>query len=109
MSSSTGFNPPGQFHLWWRPGQPHEIHLVTDDPTFVDANHSRPGLWITWSCNPASANYHPAYFNRAARALAAKELPSPPLVPEHDRKLNRRERLIALFKRLGPQLGETIA
>jgi hypothetical protein len=95
MTSSTGFITPDGFHIWWRQNQPDEIHLVTSDPQFNSTDGQHPGMWVTFSCNPKSANYHPQNFNRSARALAANGKPAPDEVPEHDRRLNRRDRLIA--------------
>lgn len=95
MTSSTGFITPNGFHVWWRPNQPDEIHLVSSDPQFNSTDGSHPGIWVTFSCNPKSANYHPQNFNRCARALTANGKPAPAEVVEHDRRLNRRDRLIA--------------
>lgn len=94
MPASTGFYTD-PFHLWWRPSQPNEIHLVTSETIFNTNAGDHPGLWVTFSCNPKSANYHPQNFNRAARALKAKGLPHPAETPEHDRRLNHRAALIA--------------
>lgn len=97
MSSSTGFVTSDGFHVWWRPNQPHEIHLVSSDPLFSSADGDHPGLWVTFSCNPKSANYHPQNFNRAARALKGEGKPAPEEVPEHDRRLNLRSKWIATW------------
>lgn len=102
-SKSTGFINSDGFHLWWRDNQPDEIHLVSSSPVFHDSNGARPGLWITFSCNPKSANYHPQNYNRAARALAEQGCASPALVQEADRRLNARSRLIALWKQAHDQ------
>ena len=99
MSSSIGFHPEERFHVWWRPNQPHEIHLVSSDSVFNSPNEQRPGLWVTFSCNPKSANYHPQNFNRLARALEKNGLGHPPEVAEHDRRLNLRARWIALWNK----------
>lgn len=95
MTSSTGYITPSGFHVWWRPEQPHEIHLVSSDPEFNSPDGEHPGLWVTFSCNPKSANYHPQNYNRAARALHAKGKPAPTEVVEHDRRLNQRGKRIA--------------
>lgn len=94
-AASTGYITPEGFHVWWRPNQPHEIHLVSSDPKFNSADGQHPGLWVTFSCNPKSANYHPQNFNRLARALHNEGLDYPPEVPEHDRRLNQRSKWIA--------------
>lgn len=99
MSSSTGYYTDEPFHVWWRPNQPDEIHVVSSEGKFNSADGNRPGLWITFSCNPKSANYHPQNFNRCARALKAKGLPAPTEVEEHDRRLNMRDRHIAAWKK----------
>lgn len=99
MPASTGFVTDEGFHVWWRPNQPHEIHLVSSDPLFNSPDGQHPGLWTTASCNPKSANYHPQNFNRLARALKAKGCAHPPVVAEHDRRLNMRAKWIALWNK----------
>lgn len=99
----TGYVTPEGFHLWWRLNQPYEIHLVSSDPTFNSLDGQHPGLWVTFSANPGSANWHPQNFNRAARALAAQGLPYPPPTPEHDRRLSHRAKWVAVWKKsVGP-------
>ena len=96
-SKSTGFYSEDPGHIWWRPEQPTEIHVVFNDKIFTEADGTRPGLWFTASSKLKSANYSPKNFNRLARALKAKGLPAPAEVPEHDRRLTRRWKLIAKF------------
>jgi hypothetical protein len=98
MSSSTGYHTADGFHVWWRPNQPDEIHVVSSDPQFNSADGEHPGLWITFSCNPKSANYHPQNFNRTARSLKANGCEHPAEVEEHDRRLNMRSKFIAAWK-----------
>lgn len=101
-SVSVGFITPQGFHVWWRPNQPSEIHLVTSDPMFNSADGEHPGLWTTYSSKPKSANYHPQNFNRCARALAAHGCEAPDEVPEHDRRLNQRGKWIAEWNKDHP-------
>jgi hypothetical protein len=100
MSTSVDEFPTG-FRVWWNPKQPDEIHLVTNDPMFHDGDGEHLGLWVTFSSKPNSANYHPVNYNRCVRALTAKNeaggKPCPVVVPEHDRRLKSRNRLIALW------------
>lgn len=101
--STTIDEYPSDFRVWWNPNQPDEIHLVTSDPMFHDGHDDHHGLWTTYSSKPNSANYHPVNFNRCARALKAKNEPHgkpfPAEVPEHDRRLHKRNRLIALWNK----------
>jgi hypothetical protein len=96
MSSAENPHVPVEgFDVWWNADQPNEIHLVTSSPDFTDADGKRPGLWVSFSCNPKSANYSPANFNRCARLLAAKGHPAPAIVEEHGRRLSGRPKLIS--------------
>jgi len=90
---------PSDFRVWWNPNQPDEIHLVTNDPIFHDAEGERPGLWVTFSSKLESANYHPVCFNRCVRALMDADKPHPPQVEEEDRRLKLRNGLIAKSKK----------
>lgn len=63
---------------------------AADRSRFSDANGNRRGLQIVWSANPMSADYHPANYNRAARALRAAGVPAPDEVPERSRRLRDR-------------------
>jgi hypothetical protein len=92
---------PENFRVWWNPSQPDEIHLVTNDAMFHDTAGEHPGLWVTFSAKPNSANYHPVCFNRCVRALANAGKPHPAEVPEHDRRLSKRSRLVALWQKGG--------
>ncbi len=96
---SSRISAPGPFEVLWFPDQPDEIHLVTGDPTFTDANGQRPGFWITFSRNPKSANWHPAYWNRCVRALVAAGEDAPDEVKEHNRRLDKRGKHIADWKK----------
>jgi hypothetical protein len=96
MSSAENPHVPVEgFDVWWNADQPNEIHLVTNSPNFTDADGKRPGLRVSFSCNPKSANYSPANFNRCARLLAAKGHPAPAIVEEHGRRLSGRPKLIS--------------
>ena len=92
---SSRIPAPGPFEVVWFPDHPDEIHLVTADGTFTDAEGERPGLWITFSRKPKSANWHPAYWNRCVRALKAAGEDAPEEVEEHNRRLDKRGRYIA--------------
>lgn len=111
MSMSVDVVPEGEFRVWWNPKEPDEIHLVTNDSVFHDDAGGRPGMWVTFSSKLDSANYHPANFNRCARALKEHNEPQgkpyPAEVPEHDRRIKNRAGLIAKFKKglLGPNVG----
>lgn len=98
MATSTGFVTAAGFHVWWRDAQPNEIHMVSSDPVFNSVDEDRPGLWVTFSCNPKSANYHPQNFNRAARSLKAMGKDAPDEVAEHGRRLNGRSKVIAAWE-----------
>lgn len=102
MTASTGYTEIEPFQVWWRANQPHEIHLVSSNPLYNSADGQHPGLWVTFSCNPKSANYHPQNFNRLARALVASDKPAPAEVPEHDRRLNQRSKWIAWWNKEQP-------
>ena len=99
-TTSSRMPAPGPFEVLWFPDQPDEIHLVTGDPTFTDANGERPGLWITFSRNPKSANWHPAYWNRCVRALRAAALDHPNEIEEHNRRLDKRGKHIAEWNKI---------
>ena len=49
---------------------------------------------VIWDTNQKSANYHPKYFNRAARLLRKLRLAAPADVPELDRRLAARPQVI---------------
>ena len=97
MADTVDVFPEG-FRVWWNPKQPDEIHLVTSDPLFHDGNGEREGLWVTFSSEPNSANYHPDNFNRCTRALQGAGKKHPDLVPVEDRRLKLRGSLIAKAK-----------
>lgn len=82
--------------LFWTPRNPRVIHLVSNDHRFTAQDGVRPGLWVTFSEVPASANYHPQNFNRGVRALVEHGFgyPLPYLVPEYDRRLDLRGLLL---------------
>jgi hypothetical protein len=94
-TTSSRIAAPGPFEVLWFPDQPDEIHLLTADATFTDSDGQRPGLWIAFSRNPKSANWHPAYWNRCVRALQDACQPAPELVDEHNRRLDKRGKHIA--------------
>ena len=98
MATSSRLITDGPFEVLWFPEQPDEIHLVSNESTFTDADGTRPGLWITFSSNPKSANWHPMYFNRCVRALVTHGQPAPDVVPEHNRRLDKRGKHIAEWK-----------
>jgi hypothetical protein len=76
--------------IWWSLNDPTEIYLTFSSPELTDENGEHPGLWITFSSNRRSANYHPANFNRCVRYLTGKGLPAPAIVPESNRRLSAR-------------------
>lgn len=105
-ASTTSRLQYGPFEFWWSPDQPNEIHQVTSLTAFHDDNGERPGLWTTYSCNPKSANYNPANFNRCARAFIEDGQAAPALVEEHGRRLNRRAKLISEWEKHHGDDGE---
>ena len=93
-SAETGGGHP--INLWWHESQPDRIHLILADPRLVDAEGEKPGLRLVLSCNPKSADYSPANFNRCARVLRGLGMPAPDQdVPEHPRHLKFRDKVIA--------------
>jgi hypothetical protein len=71
------------------------IALKTGDRRITKPGGARPGIWVTASSNPDSADYHPNNFNRWAEYLSRQGLPAPDLVPEHPRRLDRRWALLS--------------
>jgi hypothetical protein len=89
-TASTGDYLAEHPNIWWRADAPSEIHMTFVSGEMTDEAGGRPGLWITFSSNPRSANYHPANFNRCARWLAGKGKPAPAEVAVGERKLSVR-------------------
>lgn len=92
-ASRSTLKLPNGWTVWWSPDTPREIFLGSDDSRFyavVDGSRERHGLWLTFSLNPQSANFHPQYFNRLARALRDAGLVGPDEAPESDRRLTSR-------------------
>lgn len=85
------------FTVHWM--EPDRIVLKTGDPRITKPDGSRPGIWISASPNPDSANYDPNLFNRLAGILRDHGQPAPDPVPEHDRRLDRRSPLLSLQMR----------
>jgi hypothetical protein len=79
------------FKAWWEE-RDNTIHMGTSDPRFTSEDEaSGPGLRLKFSANPRSADYHPRYYNRIARALRAAGKRAPEHdAPEHDRRLDQR-------------------
>ncbi len=75
----------GGFNVWWDHGE--QIHLQLNDH---DQDLPKGALWITFSSNPDSANYHPLNFNQCAEALRRYDKPAPEAVPEGPRDLDAR-------------------
>jgi hypothetical protein len=71
----------------WNPEQPDRIRLMINNPEMTDEDGERPGLQLVFSANPKSADYHPRYFNRAARFLGSLTLPHPREVPVRSRRI----------------------
>jgi hypothetical protein len=88
------------FTVHWM--EPDRIVLKTGDQRITKPDGSRPGIWISASCNPDSADYDPNLFNRLAGILRNHGQPAPDPVPEHGRRLDRRWPL------LSPQMQEKI-
>ncbi len=79
----------GDAKIWWQSSQPTEIHYILNDDDF-EHPETDTGLWVKFSSNPKSANYHPANFNRCARVLKKHGKPAPDEVPEGPRRLDKR-------------------
>jgi hypothetical protein len=71
------------------------IVIKTGDPRITKPDESRPGVWVSASCNPDSADYHPNNYNRFAGILRDAGEPAPDPVPEHARRLDRRWPLLS--------------
>jgi len=83
-------------HLWWVATDSDCIHETCSDPRWHDAKGGKPGWHRVFSCNPKSADYKPADFNRSARVLREAGKPAPEYdVPEHRRQLSERPEVIA--------------
>jgi hypothetical protein len=90
---------PVQMNVWWHSGSPTEIHITTaNDPRFDNGSQKQPGLHLAVSSNPHSANYNPSAFNRCIKALEYEKLPAPDPVPEHNRQLRSRNRVISAIE-----------
>jgi hypothetical protein len=74
---------------------PDRIVIKTGDPRITKPDGSKPGIWVTASCNPDHADYNPNYFNRWADYLRRQGLPAPDLVVEYPRRLDRRWALLS--------------
>lgn len=94
MDDAYGWTLDGRLRIHWRPDDDTRINLYVDNPVFFDIRPgaSGPGLWIVFSSNPDSADYHPKYFNRCVRALTAAGKNAPPECEEGPRRLGRRRR-----------------
>ena len=75
----------GGFNVWWDDGD--QIHMQLNER---DSDLPKGALWVTFSSNPDSGNYHPVNFNQCAAALRAKGKPAPEPVPEASRELDAR-------------------
>jgi hypothetical protein len=72
---------------WMEPGR---IVIKNGDRRTTKPDGSKPGIWVSASSNPDSADYNPNNFNRLAGYLRDQSLPAPDPVPEHSRRLDRR-------------------
>lgn len=75
----------GGFNAWWDGGD--QIHLQLDEH---DPDLPKGSLWITFSSNAASCNYHPQNFNQCVAALRKHDKPAPDPVAEASRDLDAR-------------------
>ncbi len=92
MDDPQGMDFASELRIHWRPEDDSRISLYVNDFRFSDdrPEASGPGLWIVFSSNPDSADYHPKYFNRCVRALVAAGKQAPPECEEGPRRLGRR-------------------
>ncbi len=75
----------GGFNVWWDGVEQIHMQLNEHDPDLP-----KGALWIAFSRNPDSGNYHPQNFNQCAGALRAHGKPAPDPVPEAPRDLEAR-------------------
>ena len=75
----------GGFNVWWDDGDQIHLQLNEHDPDLP-----KGALWVTFSSNPDSGNYHPQNFNQCAEALRRHDKPAPDSVPETPRDLDTR-------------------
>lgn len=81
------------FTVHWM--EPDRIVIKTGDPRITKPDGSRPGIWVSASSDPDSADYHPNNFNRWAGILRDHGQPAPDPVPEHSRRLDHRWALLS--------------
>jgi hypothetical protein len=74
---------------------PSRIVIKTGDRRITKPDGSKPGIWITASSDPDSADYDPNTFNRWAGYLRDQGLPAQDPVPEHVRRLDCRWTLLS--------------
>lgn len=90
-----------RFTVYWI--EPDRIVIKTGDRRVTKPDGSRPGIWVSASSDPGSADYNPNNFNRWAGIPRDHGQPAPDPVPEHHRRLDHRWPL------LSPELRAKIA
>ncbi|QKV73176.1 hypothetical protein [Amycolatopsis sp. Hca4] len=80
--------------IWYDEGT-ESISLTCSDPRLTDENGEKPGFRVRFNANPASADYHPANFNRLGRYLRQQGKTAPAEAPVHPRHLAQRDRVAA--------------
>jgi hypothetical protein len=75
----------GGFNIWWDGDDQIQMQLNEHD-----SDLPKGALWVTFSGNPDSANYHPQNFNQCVAALRAHDKPAPGPVAESPRDLEAR-------------------
>lgn len=76
------------FAVHWM--EPNRIAIKTGDPQITRPDGSKPGIWVSASSDPDSANYDPSSFNRWAGILRDHDQAAPDPVPEHSRRLDHK-------------------
>jgi len=71
------------------------IVIKTGDPRITKPDGSRPGIWVTASSDPDSADYNPNLYNRLAGILRDNGQPAPGPAPEHSCRLDHRWTLLS--------------
>lgn len=94
MATSDAKYTKVEFNVFWQKTQPDRFHFATNDARFTDEKGERPGIRLVVSCNPRSADYNPATFNRLGRFFAEQGWDGPAQVPLHRRQLADRWGLI---------------